>query len=130
MLLDDFYEILDLKSEDNQILIASIKIDKTHHIFEGHFPENPVTPGVAMLQILKNCLEIHLKEPLLMKHLSHVKFLTLVNPNIEDTIDFNIKIRHHAEGFKIKNYTSFRDGRSILKCNVTFVKNPKTIELE
>lgn len=125
MLLDDFYKVLDLKSEDNQILTASVKINKTHQIFEGHFPENPVTPGVAMLQIVKNCLETHVEESLLMQHLSHVKFLAIVNPNIEDIINFNIEISPQTEGFRIKNYTSFRDGRSILKCNATFVKYPK-----
>ncbi len=75
MLLDDFYEILDLKSEDNQTVTASVKINKTHKIFVGHFPKNPVTPGVLMLQIIKNCLEIHLEKPLLIQRLSHVKFL-------------------------------------------------------
>ncbi|WP_271784658.1 3-hydroxyacyl-ACP dehydratase [Aquimarina algiphila] len=125
MLLDDFYEVLDLQRKDNQTLIASVKINKAHHIFEGHFPENPVTPGVAMLQILKNCLETHMEESLFMQYLSHVKFLTLVNPNIENILDFTIEITPQAEGFKIKNYTSFRDGRSVLKCNATFVKYPR-----
>ena len=124
MLLDDFYEILDLKSEDNQTVTASVKINKTHKIFVGHFPKNPVTPGVLMLQIIKNCLEIHLEKPLLIQRLSHVKFLALVNPNVEDILDFNIEISPQTESYKIKNHTSFRDGRSILKCNVTFVKHP------
>ncbi|WP_052172530.1 hypothetical protein [Psychroserpens jangbogonensis] len=124
MLLDDFYEVLDLKSEDDQTVIALVKINEEHRIFEGHFPKNPVTPGVAMLQILKNCLEIHLGETLLMQRLSHVKFLTVVDPTIENILTFTIEISPQAEGFKIKNHTSFRDGRSILKCNVTFVKHP------
>ncbi|PKQ45486.1 hotdog family protein [Confluentibacter flavum] len=122
MLLDDFYNIIYLKSVKDQSIEASVKINKTHQIFEGHFPKNPVTPGVVMLQILKNCLEIHLEESLFMQQLSRVKFLTLVDPNFDDILNFNIDISLENEGFKIKNHTSFIDGRSILKCNATFVK--------
>lgn len=123
MLLIDFYEVLELKTEDDTSLTASVKINKMHAIFNGHFPENPVTPGVVLLQILKNCLETHLNTSLLMSKTSNVKFLALVNPETDAVLDFNIKFQYKDETISVKNLTSFKDGRQVLKCNVTFVEN-------
>ena len=122
MLLENFYEVLLLKKEDENTLVASVKINKAHTVFKGHFPENPVTPGVTMLQILKNCLETYFEEKLLMQNISNVKFLALVNPDVNDILNFNIKIHSENKSITIKNHTSFKDGRSVLKCNATFVK--------
>tara|TARA_B110000090_G_C13399464_1_gene452710 strand:- start:7639 stop:8031 length:393 start_codon:yes stop_codon:yes gene_type:complete len=120
MLLDDFYEILYIKTIDDKNIKASVKINETHKIFKGHFPDNPITPGVVLLQILKNCLEIKLGKPLLMHKLSNTKFLALVNPNFENIIDFNITISTFGNGYKIKNISYSKDGTSILKCIAIF----------
>lgn len=122
MLLDDFYKIIDLKSTEKHSLEVKVAIDKKHHIFNGHFPKNPVTPGVIMLQIIKNCLETKLNTSLLIQKTSNVKFLAMVNPKIDTILIFKIDIQNENKIFKIKNHTSFSDGRSVLKCNATFVE--------
>ena len=56
MLLDDFFTIIDLEKTDESV-ISNIKIDPSHKIFEGHFPGNPITPGVVQVQLVKEILE-------------------------------------------------------------------------
>ena len=124
MLLDDFYKILEIKKDTHTSLIVRVTIDKKHHIFNGHFPNNPVTPGVLMLQIIKNCLETYSNQSLLMQETSNVKFLLPVNPLIDNELIFNIDIEKEQDLVKIKNHTSFKDGRSVLKCNATFATYP------
>lgn len=120
MLLEDIYDVLQLSEENDTSLKVSVKINKTHEIFKGHFPKNPVTPGVVMLQILKNCLERHFNTTLLMQKTSNVKFLAIVNPEVDDELDFNMTYQHINDTIIVKNLTSFKDGRPVLKCNVTF----------
>lgn len=120
MLLENMYEVLTLSKVDDSTFEASVKINKTHEIFKGHFPNNPVTPGVVMLQILKNCVESHLNVPLLMHKTSNVKFLALVNPEVDNVLNFNITFQYKNDTVIVKNQTSFKDGRPVLKCNVTF----------
>ena len=122
MLLDDFYKVETLKVLDENSIELTIQLNKDHEIFKGHFPNYPVTPGVAMLQIIKNGLENFLSQQLQLQSSSNIKFLNLVNPNEEKTLLFKIDYTQEGELLKVKNSTSFRDGRSVLKCNVTFVK--------
>ena len=122
MLLDDFYKVETLKVLDENSIELTIQLNKDHEIFKGHFPNYPVTPGVAMLQIIKNGLENFLSQQLQLQSSSNIKFLNLVNPNEEKILLFKIDYTQEGELLKVKNSTSFRDGRSVLKCNVTFVK--------
>ncbi|WP_179345200.1 3-hydroxyacyl-ACP dehydratase [Winogradskyella ursingii] len=122
MLLENFYEVLELKEIEDTKLLASVKINDNHQMFKGHFPNQPITPGVAMLQILKNCLELHFKNKLFMKSSSNVKFLALVEPSINSELNFNIQFEENQNQIKVKNLTSFNDHTAVLKCNATFVK--------
>ncbi len=122
MLLEDFYEIQKLNNIDENRIALTVALQKNHDIFKGHFPNFPVTPGVALLQILKNCVEKQLQTSLQLHSSSQIKFLNLVNPNEETILIFHIEFVQENDYVKVKNTTSFKDGRSVLKCNVTFVK--------
>ncbi|MBJ7879558.1 3-hydroxyacyl-ACP dehydratase [Gelidibacter salicanalis] len=122
MLLQHFYTIVASQSIEPQSFETTVTIQKEHPVFEGHFPNFPVTPGVAMLQIIKELTENHLQQSLFLKSASNVKFLAVVDPNVNASLKFNIAIQEDGQHIKIKNNTSFKDGTPVLKCNVTFVK--------
>lgn len=122
MLLEDFYTVQKLKPIDDHSFEMMVELYKNHDIFKGHFPNFPVTPGVTMLQMIKNGLESHLLESLQLHSSSTIKFLNFVNPNEETLLVFNIQFTIENQLIKVKNTTSFKDGRPVLKCNVTFVK--------
>ncbi len=122
MLLKNFYTIVKTESLEANAFETTIKIHKEHPIFKGHFPNLSVTPGVAMLQILKELTETHLRLSLFLESASNVKFLSLVDPNVNATLKFHIIVQEDTPNFKVKNTTSFEDGTPVLKCNVTFVK--------
>ena len=56
MLIKDLYKVNDLVTDKDRT-IAQISIDRDHTIFKGHFPGNPVMPGVCMIQIIKELTE-------------------------------------------------------------------------
>ncbi len=122
MLLEDFYEVCSSKLIDTNTIEFKIEIHKNHDIFKGHFPNYPITPGVLMLQILKNCLEKHLQYTIVLISSSIIKFLAIVNPNEQTTLIYRMTLSEENNSIKVKNHTTFEDGTSVLKCNVTFVK--------
>lgn len=79
ILKDDFYRINSLNFTDNT-LEAQIAIDSNHAIFDGHFPGNPVTPGVVQLELVKELLSTHFNQPVQLKQLVTSKFLAVLNP--------------------------------------------------
>ena len=79
MLINDFFTISEINASSEK-LIANIELNAKHKIFDGHFPDNPVTPGVVQLQMVKEILEYHFKKDLQLKTISKCKFLNILNP--------------------------------------------------
>lgn len=79
ILKDKLYRLKNLKQEEDQ-LIADIVLNEKDIIFEGHFPGNPITPGVAQLEIIKEILSIHFNRSIQLKSISNCKYLAILNP--------------------------------------------------
>lgn len=110
MLLKDFYKVVSLDKTDGQKYMAVILINEKHEVFKGHFPGNPIMPGVCMMQIIKELTEEVTKTQLVMQSLSNVKFMALINPEVTPELHIELDI---AEGedqtIKVKNTTCFNE---------------------
>jgi 3-hydroxyacyl-[acyl-carrier-protein] dehydratase len=110
MLLQDFYTLRALEQIDDQKYIACITLNKDHDIFKGHFPNHPVTPGVCMIQIIKELTESIVEKPLFMHKASNVKFMALINPEINPDLKLELDISGSGESeYKVKNVSYFDD---------------------
>lgn len=120
MLIPHFYSVKEFNFTDNQ-LKSIIELNPEHDVFKGHFPNNPVTPGVCMLQILKELTEQATNTNLVIKECSNVKFMALINPEVNAVLAIIIDINPLEEGFKIKASASF-DETIALKVNALLTK--------
>lgn len=100
ILKDKFYELKDLKKEGNQLL-ATIELNANDVIFEGHFPGNPVTPGVAQLEIIKEILSTHYERSISLKSISNCKYLAILNPVQNPTVVVSITINEVEGDLKV-----------------------------
>ena len=73
-------------------VISRIRLNSSHKIFSGHFPNNPITPGVVLIQIVKEILEKFYKKELCLLKMSRCKFLKILNPNETPMINIHINI--------------------------------------
>jgi 3-hydroxyacyl-[acyl-carrier-protein] dehydratase len=89
MLKDTLYTVL-LFDHAGGAMEASLSINKDHPVFAGHFPGQPVLPGACMLQLLKEVLEDGLKISIRLKKASQVKFLSIVDPGINNILVLNL----------------------------------------
>ena len=71
---------------------VSITLDETHDIFKGHFPGNPILPGVCQVEIVREIAENILENKLMLTQASQVKYLNLLNPLADPLLQFNLKI--------------------------------------
>jgi len=118
MLLNDFFKIIDISATAEKLTVQ-IQLDATHKIFDGHFPGNPVTPGVVQLQMVKEILEFHYKKDLLLIAISRCKFLQILNPQNTPIIFIHIEIALADADVKI-NATGLFDGTSYFKFSATY----------
>lgn len=108
MLIPYFYSVKEFNFTDNK-LKSIIELNPEHEVFKGHFPNNPVTPGVCMLQILKELTEQATNTNLFIKECSNVKFMALINPETNPILAITIDINTLEENFKIKASASFNE---------------------
>ena len=71
---------------------AIIELNPAHEIFHGHFPENPILPGVCMVQILKEILINYSNSNLILRKAGSIKYLSFIDPQVNNIINFNIEI--------------------------------------
>lgn len=109
MLLDNLYKTDSFIAEDGK-LSATVRININHKIFEGHFPGQPVLPGVCQIQLVKELLEKALEKELFLSEASQCKFLMMVNPRetqkLEVTIDYKPVEQKIAANAVIRNQES------------------------
>lgn len=123
MLLKDFYIINSLENIDSQRYVAKIKLNKEHEVFSGHFPGNPVTPGVCMMQIIKELTQEALNAQLTMKSASNIKFMALINPEVNPELKLELDITLADDNtIKVKN-TSYFDDTVVLKLSCIYSRN-------
>ncbi|MEO6316895.1 MAG: 3-hydroxyacyl-ACP dehydratase [Chitinophagaceae bacterium] len=85
ILAGDFYTIAGTVTEVDKIA-AVLKINPEHEIFRGHFPGQPVVPGVCMMQIVKELVETATSRSLRLRTGLDLKFLSIIDPGKNNTI--------------------------------------------
>jgi 3-hydroxyacyl-[acyl-carrier-protein] dehydratase len=118
MLIKNLYTVKDVVTDNGQTIVQ-ISIDKDHRIFKGHFPGNPVMPGVCMIQIIKELTEEVVGKKLFLAVSSNIKFMAIINPDTDPDLTLVLDISQAENEVKIKNTTSFGETLA-LKLNAVF----------
>ena len=79
ILKNSLYTIADKRMEGSGIFYQ-ILLDKNHFIYKAHFPNEPITPGVCIIQIAKELLEDYLHEEYEISYIKNIKFLSVLSP--------------------------------------------------
>jgi 3-hydroxyacyl-[acyl-carrier-protein] dehydratase len=122
--LDSLYTIKGITSDDSRNkLMISIQLNPSHEIFKGHFPVNPILPGVCIVQILKEILMCHLDNRLSLCYSSSIKYLSFIDPRVISTINIDMDLNQVATdkiccnasfGFELVVFCRFK-GEFIIK---------------
>lgn len=119
MVLKDFYKVLSEEKTNDTKYNFTILINEKHEVFKGHFPGNPIMPGVCMIQIIKELTEKVTQETLMIQTLANVKFMALINPEINPELRLELDITVTEDNLvKVKNTTYFNDTVALKLSNV------------
>lgn len=119
MLLKEFYTINQFETESDTIT-AGISINPKHTVFEGHFPGNPIVPGVTMVQIVKELLGKHHDKPLFLQKAINIKFMNILNPEVEPDVMVNITVRSVEDNVITASSTITREDKTYFKFSGQF----------
>ncbi|CAN5386633.1 3-hydroxyacyl-ACP dehydratase [soil metagenome] len=121
-LLNDFFKINSLDKSENKISVA-VELNPGHEIFKGHFPGNPVVPGVCMVQMLKEILSHFYKKEFTMQEASQLKFLAILNPVEVKNLNVELSILKDENESILISGTFQKAELIFLKYKATFSSN-------
>ena len=120
MLQGNFYTVISTQSNNGSVN-ALLELNPAHHIFDGHFPDVPVVPGVCMMQMVKELVENHIGRTLRLSKADHLKFLTIINPRHTKSLQANISISSDSLENVQVNATFFHEDTVFFKFKGGFV---------
>ena len=90
------YTITHIKREGNQIE-ADVLLDDSHALFSGHFPGNPIVPGVLNIEIIQSIIDQTLGKYKIGK-INQLKFLKPVVPGETNELHYSITVSEKENG--------------------------------
>lgn len=103
-----------VKSSDIDKNCFEIELNKDCFIYKAHFPEQPVTPGVCIIQIAGELFEELIGTPVELSSVLNAKFLSVINPSETSRVSYNFK--------KIESI----EEQSLIKVSVVVADKDKT----
>ena len=97
---EELYKVIK-QSATNNSLNVRMKLNEKHPIFAGHFPEQPVMPGVCMVQIVKELLTQQLNEKVNLKQSRNMKFLSVIDPRMQQEVNLAIDYRKNGNSWEV-----------------------------
>jgi len=100
--MSEVYTIKDIREQESK-LIAHITIDVKHAVFDGHFPQRSVLPGVLQLEMIKSVISQFFNRNYRLRLLKNAKYLAMVLPEQHQhlTIELDVK-KIEEENLKVK----------------------------
>ena len=95
-LKNNLYKII-IKEEVNSIFNYTVELNPSCMIYEAHFPGEPITPGVCIVQIGKEVIEdLLLEQSSVSRRLEiikakKIKFLSVISPNETPILTYQVR---------------------------------------
>ena len=93
----------------------NIILNPDHLIYKAHFPGQPVTPGVCILQMLQELLSIEVGKQLFINNIKNAKFISMMSPVTDSRVSVLFtSVEAQEGGVKAQGVVSRRDNLSDL----------------
>jgi 3-hydroxyacyl-[acyl-carrier-protein] dehydratase len=97
------YTKKNIKGGDNETIRAEIQVPAASPWFDGHFPGEPLVPGVAQLAMVVDLLGEALGYPVTVAQVSRVRFKQAIRPAETITVRITPKASPLAFGFNLES---------------------------
>ncbi len=102
--------------------LAALAINRSHPIFNGHFPDNPVVPGVCQIQMILETLTSAVGRKVRLAESDNIKFLVLINPVENPALVLDMLVKQPVEGQYNVQATLAAGNATFLKFKGNFIQ--------
>ena len=88
----------------------NVILNPDHLIYKAHFPGQPVTPGVCILQMLQELLSVREGKQLFIKNIKNAKFISMMSPVTDSRVSVLFSsVTPEEGGIKAQGVVTSRD---------------------
>lgn len=109
-LKDNLYKIIS-RNDDEGVTTFRIQLNPECFIYKAHFPGNPITPGVCIVQTARELLQEITGERLEISAAKDIKFQNILSPTGGKEVDF-VFTQTEISGEEIKTKADVSDDKS------------------
>ena len=108
ILRDDFFTIKN-RNVSNEKAEFKVKLNTEHFIYQAHFPNNPITPGVCLIQMAVELFNSLKEANFSIKALKNVKFTAPISPLEFPEVDFLLEFTENEHLWQVKTWIKEQD---------------------
>lgn len=120
MLKGSLYQLIKIAEEENWIK-AMVELNKSDDIFKGHFPNQPILPGVCMMQMVREILETFFEQKLQLLKADDIRFSAMVDPTKDTQLTIQTHFNRVNNELQTKTKIVKVDGTVCCKMQAKFV---------
>ncbi len=121
MLLNSFFTYTADAIEADKIS-TTLKLNKEHDIYNGHFPGMPVTPGVCQVQMVQEMINDCLNDSFVLASARDIKFLNFIDPQKTAELQMEFTMKKKTEEEISGSVLLHAGGVNFLKMRASFKK--------
>ena len=107
-LIDNYFKIDGFTANGNEAQF-DITLLPDYCVYEGHFPDNPVSPGVCNIQMIKECAEQFAGKRFFLGYISRCKLTAVITPQTTPRLRVQITLSEAGGLYDIKAVVSAAD---------------------
>ncbi len=100
-LLNDFYTVKSTKKPGENTLLVTIQLNPAHAIFNGHFEQMPIVPGVCQTQIIKELLQFEVNQNLVLTNGDNIKFTGMIIPSAHPEVHVELSYKKEENNYSV-----------------------------
>lgn len=101
---------------------VALRLNPSHPVFAGHFPGNPVVPGVCQVQMVSETLRFLTGCEIRLEESDNIKFLSMINPVDNGDLILDFTLREPGEGHYLVNAKLSGPGVTFLKFKGSYIR--------
>ncbi len=99
---NDLVKFASIQNKEDGTYGMPFSLNENSTVFTGHFPNQPILPGVVMVEMTKRAAQIVLGVKLTLVSAGNFKFLKMVEPGVAATTILNFEITIKEDTWRVK----------------------------